>query len=775
MIMFSREFERWAQAGWQARDWLWERVPAWPEALDRLEGAERAAFQAAGATLPATDLGDYPPELVLSVLRDGLAAREDSPWCRALPERVFWKDVLCPRVNNEELSDCRGLFRQELEPRLAGLDLPEAILEVNRWCAENVTYRSTDERTASALAVYRCGWGRCGEESLFAVNALRSVGIAARQVYAPRWSHCDDNHAWVEAWDGERWRFLGACEPEPRLDMGWFPPAAGRAMLVHTRVFTGDAEGRWLFPETAPLDLDIREGVAYESVTGRYAPVKPFQARVLGPGGPAAGARVGFYVLNEGALWPIAQRVADGAGRAALNLGQGSVWVLAQLHGRTAEALVHTGQQDQVDLTLSESRVGEGAFDFFAPPDRGITAPALTQAEREAKKRALEEARARREARGSLVKEEPGTEWADLLGTLTEKDRAQGVDLAVLADSQKVLFSGAWPENVYREALLSPRFGTEPLAPWRALLAGAPDLAPEDLWPWLQAHMERLDRSFQDLPQTPAGAWALQAANAQGLAALYCALCRGAGVPARPGGGGWPEYWRDGAFRLADGREHAWLAVSGEPGGGRKLGLMALGEEGWKPLPAPRPGRAVPLPPGAYRLICSTRLPNGNQLAHVRDFSLTPGQRLELEAEFRTAQAEELVHRLALPQAALERDGEEASLAELLGRSPYTLLCWLDPGSEPTEHLLGEVEAASAKLAAVGCQTVSIGSGPGLWRCAGELPEAVARRFYLEPGVLPLAVLADRQGGGLYACAGYNVGSVELVAGIAGTLGLAGK
>ena len=770
--MFSQEFQSWAQAGWQARAGLWEKAPAWPEALAQLNGQEQTAFQALGATLPATDVGDYSPQRLIPFLREGLAAREDFGWCRALPERMFWKDVLYPRVNNEELSPCRELFRRELEPRLTGLDLPEAILEVNRWCAGHVTYRSTDERTASALAVYHRGWGRCGEESLFAVNALRSVGIAARQIYAPRWSHCDDNHAWVEAWDGARWRFLGACEPEPRLDMGWFPPAAGRAMLIHTRAFAGAADGHWLFPETDPLDLDMREGLAYESVTGRYAPTGAFQVQVTGPNGPAAGARVGFYLLNEGALWPIAQRLTDKAGQTALNLGRGSLWVLAQQEGRAAEALVHTGEQNTLELVLGQSPVGEKpvSFCFTAPPDRGSIGTPLTPAEREAKGQVLARARACRKARGSLVGEAPGPEWADVLRVLTKKDRAQKVDPAVLEDCRSAReLAGLWPEEVFQEGLLSPRFGTEPLAPWRAQLAGAADQSPEDLWPWLQEHVERLD-SFQDLPQTPAGAWALQGANAKGMAALYCALCRAEGVPARLGAGGWPEYWRAGAFHPAAGQAYGWLSLSGKPGGVQKLGLMRL-DEGWTPLPAPQPGQAMPLPPGRYRLICSTRLPNGNQLARAQDFTLASGQRLALLAEFRQARAEELVHRLALPQAALEREGQSLSLWELLGRSPYTLLCWLDPGAEPTEHLLGEVEAASARLAALGCQTLFVGDGPGWWRCEAGLPEAVARRFYLEPGVLPLLVLAERQGDGLYACAGYNVGSVELAAGIAQALG----
>ena len=72
---------------------------------------------------------------------------------------------------------------------------------------------------------------------MFAVNVLRACGFAARQVYVPRWAHCDDNHAWVEVRCGGAWHFLGACEPEAVLDRGWFNSAAGRAVLVHSRCF----------------------------------------------------------------------------------------------------------------------------------------------------------------------------------------------------------------------------------------------------------------------------------------------------------------------------------------------------------------------------------------------------------------------------------------------------------------------------------------------------------------------------------------------------------
>ena len=277
------------------------------------------------ATLPLTDVGDYPPALFLETARQALKVREEFPWCAALPEHLFLRSVAYPRINTEELEDCRGLFHDRIAPRLSGLSLPEAILEVNRWCAEEATYRSTDGRTASALQVFTRGFGRCGEESTFLVTALRSVGIAARQVYAPWWSHCDDNHAWVEAFDGENWRYLGACEPEPVLDRGWFTHASARAVMVHTRSFVQGSreEIAFLFPDTEPVDLDCQEGVAVENLTARYGAVKELSLHVVKQdGSPASGAWVSLSVMNMAAPREFARRRADDAGNVTLRLGK---------------------------------------------------------------------------------------------------------------------------------------------------------------------------------------------------------------------------------------------------------------------------------------------------------------------------------------------------------------------------------------------------------------------------------------------------------------------
>ena len=124
-----------------------------------------------------------------------------------------------------------------VEPEIRGLPGREAALAVNRWCARQMTYETTDTRSMNPVTCYFCGLGRCGEESTFGVTALRSVGIPARQIYVPWWSHCDDNHAWVEVYVEEIGIFWGHVNPEPILDRGWFNSAASRAMLVCSRTF----------------------------------------------------------------------------------------------------------------------------------------------------------------------------------------------------------------------------------------------------------------------------------------------------------------------------------------------------------------------------------------------------------------------------------------------------------------------------------------------------------------------------------------------------------
>jgi hypothetical protein len=184
------------------------------------------------STSPLADLADNSGDFFLSAVRSALETRRVMPWGKSIPDPVFVHFVLPLRSGNEAIDSSRLLFPGMLQQRVQALGMREAVLEVNHWCHEHVTYAPSDARTRAPLATIRNTKGRCGEESVFTTTALRAVGIPARQVYVPRWAHADDNHAWVEAWVDGAWHFIGACEPDVDLDRAWFTEPARRAMMT---------------------------------------------------------------------------------------------------------------------------------------------------------------------------------------------------------------------------------------------------------------------------------------------------------------------------------------------------------------------------------------------------------------------------------------------------------------------------------------------------------------------------------------------------------------
>lgn len=303
------------------------------------------------ASMPLSDIGNYGLDTYLDYAEHGVYLWENCPYVKGMPEDIFLEYVLNHRINTEEITPCRRLFYGELKGRIEGLSMEEAALEVNYWCVEKASYRATDDRTAAPRTVYRCGAGRCGEESAFAVSAMRSVGIPARQVYAPLWSHCDDNHAWVEIWCDGEWHFLGACEPEPVLNRGWFTGAASRAMMIHSRCF-----GARIVEMGAAGDMIGQEGIVQmQNQLARYAAVKRLFIFVKNPDGTIApGAEITLNVLNYAGFGSIAHLQCDAAGAASVMTGLGSLLVTAHGNGLYGETLVDTRKTERAEVVLGD-------------------------------------------------------------------------------------------------------------------------------------------------------------------------------------------------------------------------------------------------------------------------------------------------------------------------------------------------------------------------------------------------------------------------------------
>ena len=341
-----------------------------------LSVSDREALMFLYAYMPIGDITDYSGDYYLENLRLSEQARQEMPWGSSVTDELFRHFVLPVRVNNENLDDSRKVFYGELKDRVKGLSMKDAILEVNHWCHEKAIYHPSDGRTSSPLATMKTAYGRCGEESTFAVAALRSVGIPARQVYTPRWAHTDDNHAWVEAWADGKWYFIGACEPEPVLNLGWFNAPASRGMLMHTKVF-----GRYNGPEEIMLETPNYTEI---NVTENYAPTAKAMVTVKDANGqPVAGARVDFKVYNYAELYTVATKYADEKGQVSLSAGKGDMVVWASDGKKFGFAKLSFGKQSELTLQLDKQEGDSFAVDLdLVPPVENTTLPEVSPEQR---------------------------------------------------------------------------------------------------------------------------------------------------------------------------------------------------------------------------------------------------------------------------------------------------------------------------------------------------------------------------------------------------------
>jgi hypothetical protein len=479
------------------------------------------------------------------------------------------------------LDEARLELYRAIKDRVKDLEMDEAVLEVNHWCHERVTYQSTDGRTSGPLSTIRTGWGRCGEESVLVVAALRAVGIPARQVYTPRWGHVDDNHAWVEAWVEGEWRYLGACEPEPMLDMAWFREPARRAMMVHTKVYGGSRTG----------DFKVRGNGYFDELQllSAYAPVEDRRVRVVDSAKrPVQGATVDFGVYNSAEFYPLASLPTDAAGRAALPSGRGDLRIWARKGDRFGSGLLKAGA-DELVVELAPFKGGDNTeFLDIRPPTEPLPDPPDVPREAvEANRLRLQEEDRAREAYVAtfateatcralaegleldfgrlwpLLKKSAGNhrEIANFLAATPYDDRPWAIAL-LEAVSEKDLRDT--PASVFtdhlggvREApddllpfemgsfvsyVLSPRIHLELLSPWRSGLRnlfgeGGMDAFrkdPSKVVDWVRANIKVNDAAnWCSVPMRPLGVAELKVADALGRDILFVAICRAAGVPAR--------------------------------------------------------------------------------------------------------------------------------------------------------------------------------------------------------------------------------------------------
>lgn len=645
-------------------------------------------------TMPLRDAGEYPFEIFLSYVRHALWLRKTIDWCKKLPEDLFVHDVLYYRINSEDISDCRSFFYEQLKDRIVGLDEYQAAVEINYWCAEHATYEMADDRTAGPMTMYRSGKGRCGEESTFTVTALRSVGLAARQVYTPRWAHCDDNHAWVEVWVNGEWHFLGACEPEEKLDRGWFTGPAGQALLIHSRTFGDYAAGK-------REEVIGRDGaVVCHNVTASYTKTRKLRIQVRKQDNtPAAHAQISVEILNMAEYFPAAVLETDEQGETSIRLGLGDIRLQARSEGKFVERYCNLAEDGvgaadvdcAVTLVLKDSEAGMkdalsgvSACEWHleklcAPKEVVVRESVLSEEEVSRGTRRLADAVKLREERfdqltrhaiavhpeeeermriagenaeelTAFLEKDDNPDRKKLLDSLTKKDD-KDLRAEVLEDHLSAK-RGSWPEDIHVQDLLCPRIWLEEIGAYRSYICSVLPAQEQEafasnpglIWNYVNQNITDIpEEEYNTLCASPIGCLKLKMGSAVSRTILFIAICRSLNIPARLDKSLMvPEYWADGAFHVPVSRAQAskgTLLLRNIPGKewiyAQHWTLGRLEKDHFVTmnhagLVFEKETLELLLPVGIYRLIAVKRLLNGDQEAAELLFAIEKEKQTEL-------------------------------------------------------------------------------------------------------------------------------------------------
>ena len=721
---------------------------------EKISTEEKEALQFLYAYMTLSDIADHSGEYFLDNIRLSFKIREASSWGKNIPEDIFRHFVLPIRVNNENLDNSREYIQNELWPRVKHLSMYDAVLEANHWCHEKAIYTPSDIRTSSPLATIKTAYGRCGEESTLLVAALRAIGIPARQVYTPRWAHTDDNHAWVEAWVDGEWFFLGACEPEPVLNLGWFNSPASRGMLMHTKVF-GSYNGKEekMLQTANYTEINIIENYADKaSVTVTVKDDK---------GNTVEGANVEFKIYNYGEFFTVYKQKSNTQGQISLSAGLGNMLVYASHGDKFCLRKVSFGKDKTVDIVL-EHNINEAYSEnmVIVPPSENAKIPSVTEEQRKENDIRMHQEDSIRNAylatfpnkevinkfaeennlkyediEGFIVKSrgnyaeimrflskssqnEMRERAIELLKSITDKD-LRDTPCSVLEDH---LYNT--PKDANPEYVLCPRVAYELLSPYRSYLQKEiPESLkaeftanPQTLVKWCSDSITvRNDLNTGGAPTSPIGTWKSRVVDSQSREIFFVAAARSLNIPA------WKDAVTGNIYFIDNGNtnqvDFEISTTSNTPEGTLKaiykpiprlndpkyytnFTISKYEDGSFKLLNYPENAtwssllkNGLKIEEGYYMLTTGSRMANGSVMSNVSFFTVEKDKETRIELTMRN-NAEE-IRVIGNFNSELKYTDvvtkAETSILSTTGRG-YFVVGILGPGQEPTNHALKDIE-----------------------------------------------------------------------------------
>ncbi|MDE7411502.1 MAG: transglutaminase domain-containing protein [Paramuribaculum sp.] len=773
--------------------------------------------------MSAADSTDRSVEYYLdNAIYPALDARNNLPWGKSIPDSLFYEYVLPVRINNEALDTHRPVIYSMLMDRIKELSMTDAILEVNRWCHEYVSYQPSDSRTHSPLQSMNSGIGRCGEESTFTVAALRAVGIPARQVYTPRWAHTDDNHAWVEAWADGKWYFLGACEPEPILNLGWFNEPASRGMYMHARTFDKN-------PRTV-------------NVTANYAPTDSLTVTITDSEGcPVKNAVVTFRLYNYAELYPIITTHSDSDGNASIICGLGDLIVWASDKDKFGFKKISVGEtrQDTISLTYNPTSYFSADLDLI-PPKPSNSLPVVSDSLRNANNIRLAHedsirnshisrhltvppsslnitdsalyARASRIytlARGNhdeittflhQIPREKISQAITLLENISEKD-VSDIHSSILMDHWK---SPVYDTPLFAAYIQSPRIADEELTPYRSYFNSVIDSTTSTAYrsnplTWVKWVKDSIMTDISWYPEqitmSPASVWKHRHTSPLSRDIFFVAGARSFGIPSRLNPVTMTPQWADSDCQWHDVMFETTSEESNSSPKSRLQLFYKPGNDKRQPkyyshytLSAITDGQpellsypdfitcgelfATPqmLTPGQYLLTTGTRLADGSVLTSVKSIILPADSSVITTDSFSLRDDLSAIkvigtfnsENLYLPEGTIKPQ----SILSSTGRGYYAMIITRD-NHEPSNHAIRDISNASDALRAAGRPILILSDNHSLptpdFIIKGSdydsrITDEIINSLEIETPQYPIVVIADTFNRIVFFSQGYAIG-----------------
>ncbi|MFR3007311.1 MAG: transglutaminase-like domain-containing protein [Blautia faecis] len=357
--------------------------------------------------------------------------------------------------------------------------------------------------------------------------------------------------------------------------------------------------------------------------------------------------------------------------------------------------------------------------------------------------------------------------------------------------------------NLYINYVLNPRVEDELLRPYRKGILSffteeqkaAFHANPAEIWNYIQAHITAYpDNERETVMETPYECLVSGIGTERSQKVLFVAIARTLGIPARLNPDNKVmEYWVKDQF----------VSVLKQQKGGAVLTLKKEADAVWNYYQNWTMGRLVgneyvslnltgrswdgdtlelALIPGTYRIITTNRLPNGNQFAWEKTFTIKEGGQREETLRLREAQLGDMLERISLPEFEVKDSaGNTVTCAELT-KGGKKILMWLEESREPTEHILNEMLEHAEKFhefensVSFMIRTQEAKQDPLLAKVLKMFPnvsiyydsfeeniELLGRRMYVDPDKLPLILVTNGESVGIYATSGYNVGTGDML------------